>query len=107
MIEDDDIIKEIRATREAFAAEYNYDVRAMIAALRAEDAGSGRVVVSFPPRPVTDINLGVKFDNSGEAELTDAQMAEVDRRLVAHRANPDAAIPWEQIEAEAVARLAK
>jgi putative addiction module component (TIGR02574 family) len=37
--------------------------------------------------------------------LTEAQMQEVDRRLAAHRANPQAAVPWEQVEAEARARL--
>jgi putative addiction module component (TIGR02574 family) len=37
--------------------------------------------------------------------LTEAQRQEVDRRLAAHRANPQAAIPWEQVEAEALARL--
>ncbi len=41
------------------------------------------------------------------APLTDAQKEEVDRRLAAHRANPQAAIPWEQVEAEALARLRK
>jgi putative addiction module component (TIGR02574 family) len=41
------------------------------------------------------------------APLTDAQKQEVDRRLAAHRANPQAAIPWEQVEAEALARLRK
>ena len=40
-----------------------------------------------------------------EPELTDALKAELDRRLAAHRANPQAAIPWEQVEAEALARL--
>jgi len=39
------------------------------------------------------------------APLTEAQRLEVDRRLAAHRANPQAAIPWEQVEAEALARL--
>ena len=37
--------------------------------------------------------------------LTESQRQEVDRRLAAHRANPQAAIPWEQLEAEALARL--
>jgi putative addiction module component (TIGR02574 family) len=37
--------------------------------------------------------------------LTDAEREELDRRLAAHRANPAAAIPWEQVEAEALARL--
>ena len=39
--------------------------------------------------------------------LTEEQKQEVDRRLAAHRANPQAAIPWEQVEAEALARLDK
>jgi putative addiction module component (TIGR02574 family) len=40
-----------------------------------------------------------------QAPLTEAQRQEVDRRLAAHRANPQAAIPWEQVEADALARL--
>ena len=39
--------------------------------------------------------------------LSKVQQQEVDRRLAAHRANPQAAIPWEQVEAEARARLAR
>ena len=39
--------------------------------------------------------------------LTEEQKQEIDRRLAAHRANPQAAIPWEQVEAEALARLGK
>lgn len=39
--------------------------------------------------------------------LTKAQQQEVDRRLAVHRANPQAAIPWEQVEAEARSRLAQ
>ena len=41
------------------------------------------------------------------APLTEAQKEEIDRRLAAHRANPQAAIPWEQIEADALARMPK
>jgi putative addiction module component (TIGR02574 family) len=37
--------------------------------------------------------------------LTEAQQREVDRRLAAHRANPQAAIAWEHVEADARARL--
>lgn len=33
-------------------------------------------------------------------ELSDAQRAELDRRLEAHRANPKAAIPWETLRRE-------
>lgn len=41
------------------------------------------------------------------APLTQAQREEVDRRLAAHQANPEAAIPWETIQKEALARLQK
>jgi putative addiction module component (TIGR02574 family) len=37
--------------------------------------------------------------------LTEEQKREVDRRLAAHRDNPAAAVAWEQVEAEALARL--
>jgi putative addiction module component (TIGR02574 family) len=37
--------------------------------------------------------------------LSPAQQQEIDRRLAEHRTNPQAAIPWEQVEAEARARL--
>jgi putative addiction module component (TIGR02574 family) len=40
-----------------------------------------------------------------QSPLTESQKQEVDRRLAAHRANPQTAIPWEQVEAEALARL--
>lgn len=40
-----------------------------------------------------------------QAPLTTAERQEVERRLAAHRANPEAAIPWERVEAEAQARL--
>lgn len=39
--------------------------------------------------------------------LSEAQRQEVERRLKRHQANPQAAIPWEQVEAEALARLKK
>jgi putative addiction module component (TIGR02574 family) len=38
------------------------------------------------------------------AALTDAQRAELERRIAASKANPEALIPWEQIKAEALAR---
>lgn len=44
-------------------------------------------------------------DEVEASSLTEAQRREVDRRLAAHRANPQSAIPWEQVEAEALARL--
>ena len=39
--------------------------------------------------------------------LAEEQRNEIDRRWAAHEANPAAAIPWESVEAEALARLRK
>jgi putative addiction module component (TIGR02574 family) len=44
------------------------------------------------------------LDSLAAAPLTDAQRAELDRRLADHRANPEDVIPWEEIEAEDRAR---
>lgn len=41
------------------------------------------------------------------APLTDSQKRMIDDRLAAHAANPSAAVPWEKVEAAALARLAK
>jgi len=46
MIEDD-VILEVRAVREAFAASHDYNVRAMVMALRKMDVKSGVPIVSF------------------------------------------------------------
>ncbi len=40
-----------------------------------------------------------------KAPITEAERQEIERRLAAHRANPTAAVPWEQVEAEAIAQL--
>ena len=37
--------------------------------------------------------------------LTEAKRAELERRLADHQANPADVIPWEQIQAEALARF--
>ncbi len=41
----------------------------------------------------------------GSSELTDAQKAELDRRLAEYEANPADVVPWEVIRAEARARI--
>lgn len=40
-----------------------------------------------------------------EVPLTDAQKAEVDRRLAAHAADPSQVVPWETVRDEALARF--
>ncbi len=44
-------------------------------------------------------------DRGHGSELPEPMKQEIDRRLAAHAANPLAAIPWEQVEADALARL--
>jgi putative addiction module component (TIGR02574 family) len=44
---------------------------------------------------------------SGDDVPTDEQKCEIDRRLAACESNPDSAVPWEQVEAEALARIRK
>jgi len=46
---DDDIIREVWQAKEAVAARYGHDVRAMVQALRKKQADGGREVVA-PPR---------------------------------------------------------
>lgn len=44
-------------------------------------------------------------DSGRDFELSDELKAELDRRLAAHEANPEAGIPWEQFKAELLARV--
>ncbi len=37
-------------------------------------------------------------------ELTDAQRAELDRRLAEHREDPESAIPWEEVRRDLMSR---
>ena len=41
------------------------------------------------------------------SSLSEAMQQEVDRRHAAHRANPAAAVPWEEVEAAALARVSR
>ena len=40
-------------------------------------------------------------------KLTDAQRAELERRLADHKANPDDVVSWKEIKARALARFQK
>ena len=53
---EDDVLREVRAAREAYARLHHFDVRAMVADLRARDLAGDWPVVCHPPRrpqPVT------------------------------------------------------
>jgi len=68
---DTDIICEIRAIREAFAAEHNYDIRAMVRALREMDIASGTPVVSFAKRRTANESHFEPADLSQLAPVSD------------------------------------
>jgi hypothetical protein len=51
---EDVIVKEVQRIKEAHAARYNYDIRAMGRALRrAEHRGRRRIVTRAPRRPLS------------------------------------------------------
>ncbi|MBF0186156.1 MAG: hypothetical protein HQM06_17450 [Magnetococcales bacterium] len=45
----DPILEEVRKNREEFAAQFNFDLDAMVKALQEMERASGRQVVSFAP----------------------------------------------------------
>jgi hypothetical protein len=47
---EDEIVREVRAAPEAFAASHGYDIGAMVAALRALDGADDRPVARLEPR---------------------------------------------------------
>jgi hypothetical protein len=46
----DPIVEEVRNIRDAHAAQYNYDLKAIYQALKQEEAASGRTFVKLPPK---------------------------------------------------------
>lgn len=52
-VDDDPIVAEIRAIREAHAKQFNYDLRAIVADLKRQERESGEVYVSYPPNRVS------------------------------------------------------
>jgi hypothetical protein len=46
----DSVVKEVREIREAYARQFDYDLKAICRDLKAQELASGRQVVSFPPR---------------------------------------------------------
>lgn len=47
---EDPIVEEVREVREAHAAKYNYDLRAIYRALKAEEAESRNRFISLSPK---------------------------------------------------------
>jgi hypothetical protein len=50
----DPVVEEVRAIRDAYARQFDYDIDAICRDLRAQEASCGHEVVSLPPRRVAD-----------------------------------------------------
>ncbi len=48
----DPIVEEVRAVRDAHAAQFDYDLDAIVLDLREQQKRSGREFISLPPRRV-------------------------------------------------------
>ncbi len=59
----DPIVEEVRAARDAHAAQFNYDLGAIYRALKKEETESGRNFVKLPPKRI----------EAKEATLEDSQ----------------------------------
>jgi hypothetical protein len=51
-MEQDEIIREVRALREEYAARFGFDIRALYRDAKKREKNSKREVVSLEPRPV-------------------------------------------------------
>lgn len=66
-MKEDDVLREVRTVREAFAASHGYDIRSMVSALRQFGCASGMKVVSLhrrPPSPIATPPVGTEADAS-------------------------------------------
>lgn len=68
--------------------------------------GVDRMTVAERIALAQEILDSVAADQSRPA-LSEAKKRELDRRLADHAANPQDAVPWEQVEAAALARFGK
>ncbi len=59
----DTIVEEVRKAREAHAAHFGYDLKAIYNDLKESEKRSGRKIVSLPPKKFGEHN--VKFESEG------------------------------------------
>jgi putative addiction module component (TIGR02574 family) len=71
-----------------------------------ESLGIDKLSVADRLRLVREICESIE-NEVAPTPLTDEQRREIDRRLANHAANPSAAIPWEEVEAAALARVSR
>ena len=66
--------------------------------------GIDRLSVEQRLELVEDLRDSIADDDAGPS-LTDAQRAELDRRLADYAANPNDVVPWKEVKASITARL--
>lgn len=62
----DDLVREVRKVREAYAQQFGYDLQAIHRDLKAQEQAGGRQVVSLPPRrpkPAMKNGTGARVSN--------------------------------------------
>ncbi|MGH7566237.1 MAG: addiction module protein [Gemmatimonadota bacterium] len=73
-------------------------------AVSLKSLGIDRLGVDERLRLIEELWESVAADSAG-VPLTDAQRAELDRRIADHEANPDDVVPWEEVKASIDSRL--
>jgi hypothetical protein len=74
---EDEVVREVRAAREAFAASHGYDIRAMVAALHELGVASGRELIRLAPRPaVTGPNQALQPTGAAAPASENSQFTE-------------------------------
>jgi putative addiction module component (TIGR02574 family) len=68
--------------------------------------GIDRLSVAERLQLIQEIWDSIEASND-QLPVTDAQRQELDRRLAALEANPQRVVPWEEVEARALARFKK
>ncbi len=67
---EDSVVREVREARDAYARSLGYDIRAMVADLRARDDQGDWPVVRLAPRRPSDVCIPRSEANAGREEVT-------------------------------------
>jgi hypothetical protein len=66
----DPVVEEVRAIRDAYAKQFNYNLEAIYRDLKEQEAKSGWEVVSFPPKRIEPEKRTRPASESEEEALT-------------------------------------
>ncbi len=88
----DPIVDEVRRVREAYAAQFQYDLRAIARDLKTKEKCSGRPVVPCVPRGEAERRLPQTTNETNEVAL-DSEPTDADRTVLDAHPSPPAAAP--------------